>query len=198
MEMVELSDRLNDAEALIALQARQLKELEARQAKITLPDYSPQFEELKQLLSKQPVPSTPAGLAGQLEAIRATVSAIPRVLPVEHHHHVEDSARWFALGGLLLVLITAVSAGGCLSLYRENTRFSEHDVKYRLIRLYDPQVSLWADTVYRRDPKEVALHVGRLEEKQLLLRRAEELARQKQEEAAEAARKVEKLKDEVD
>lgn len=191
--MVELSDRLHTAEALLIKQGRQLKELEAAQAKDKPVDYAPYFEEIRQLLQQQPVSESSADLPAQLEALSKSMLALPKALPVEHHHHIEDSARYFALGAVGLLLITALAAGCCFSLYRQNTELAAHDLKYRLIRLYHPHLTQWADSVYERSPEKMPELVERLESRQLLIRQAAELARQKQEEAREAAQQLKRL-----
>ncbi|WP_276496856.1 hypothetical protein [Pontibacter litorisediminis] len=192
--MVELSDRLTDAEALLALQARQLRELEATQASSQQPDHSAALAEIRDLLRKAPPPEDFEALTAQLGAVQHTLSAIPRALPVEHHHHMEDSARWFIIGGLVLLLITALATGLCFSLYRENSRLEGRDVQYRLLGLYYPEATHWADSVYRSHPGNLRTFVEQEEARQGSLTQAEALAKRKEEEAREAARQVEKLR----
>ncbi|TPE39707.1 hypothetical protein [Pontibacter mangrovi] len=173
--MVELADRLTDAEALIALQARQLKELAVTQARTGQVDFTPLLDEIRQLLPERPAGTEASGeLATRLEAIERQLASFPRALPVEHHHHVEQQGRGWVMGGVLLLVFTFLLAGGGLYQYRENTKLAGHSIKYRLLRLYYPKATHWADSLYGLDPDQMPQLLERLEERQLTKRPAKE------------------------
>ncbi|ARS36146.1 hypothetical protein [Pontibacter actiniarum] len=196
METEELSERLTDAEALLALQDRRLKQVENREIKTpacNIPDYTASFEEIKQLLRTQHTALPILKIDAHLKALHKTISGIPKVLPVKHHHHLEDSALGFIGGGFVLLLLTAVSASLCFSLYRENSLLQERSLKYRLTRLYYPAITRWMDSTYSRSPDSTRQLVESLEARQQAILQAQELEKRKQEEAREATQKLEQL-----
>jgi hypothetical protein len=45
-------------------------------------------------------------------------------LPVEHHHYFEKT-KGFLIGGIGLLIVTAITVGLSFGLYRENTRMKK-------------------------------------------------------------------------
>ncbi|MEJ8802127.1 hypothetical protein [Pontibacter sp. H249] len=159
MNPEELEERLSDTERVLALHGKRLEKLEeqgkpapAQTVKKT-PDYSSQFEELKALIKRHDLGVQALQIYSQISSFRETITKLPKVLPVRHHHHFEDRSRAFVIGGFVCLLAAAISVGLCLSLYRENDRLQESDFKYRMIRKAYPEVINWVDSVYNHAPE---------------------------------------------
>jgi len=159
MKTEELEERLLDVERVLALQGKRLEKLEERTAPTPphvtkAPECSSQFEELKALLKRHDLSVQALQIYALIAAIQETVTKLPKVLPVRHHHHFEEKSRGFLIGGIVCLMVTAISAGLCLSLYRENSRLQENDMKYRMIRQAYPKAVHWADSAYNQNPEE--------------------------------------------
>lgn len=158
MKTEELEERLLDVEHVLALHGRRLEKLEEGTAPTPppaapVPDCSSRFEELKTLLKRHDLSAQALQIYAQIASFRDTISRLPKVLPVRHHHHFEDRSRGFVIGGIVCLLVTAISAGLCLSLYRENSRLRESEVRYRMIRQVFPDAAAWADSTYAQAPE---------------------------------------------
>jgi hypothetical protein len=89
----------------------------------------------------------------QLLRALKTLSELPKVLPVAQHHYFEDRSTGFLIGGMALLLVAAITVGLSFSLYRENIRMKENDIKFHMIRQSIPEAAKWADTTYHRNPE---------------------------------------------
>lgn len=116
------------------------------------------------------------------------------VTQVEHHHHFGNKSKWGLMGGIALLLITSIVSGLCYSLYQQNRRLHDNDVKLRMVRQGWPAAVRWADTTFYHDPQDAEKVIEKLEVKALALAEAEATAKQKQQEAKEAKSAVSKLK----
>jgi hypothetical protein len=163
----EIEERLADTERVLALHSKRLEKLEQQSSPAPAkpeqdnqeqtphaPDYSGQFEELKKLLRRQDLSVQALQVHALISSFRDTISKLPKVLPVRHHHHFEDKSRGFVTGGIILLVTTAVSAGLSFGLYRENSRLQESDIKLRIIRQTCPKAAIGADSVYHLAPEE--------------------------------------------
>src|SRR5688572_6484452 len=129
MKPEDLEDRLADTENVLALHGKRisnLEELETKQPKIKIPDYTHQFEELKTLVKQHSLAYSSLQIYAQITSFQKTISELPKVLPVEHHHYLTDKSKGFLIGGMALLLVSALSVGLSFGLYRENTRMKEN------------------------------------------------------------------------
>lgn len=162
MKVEELEERLLDVERVLALQGKRLEKLEEQEIltppqAAQAPDCSSQFEELKALLRRHDLSAQALQIYAQITSFRETISKLPKVLPVRHHHHFEDKSRGFVLGGIVCLLTAAISAGLCFSLFRENSILQGNNMKYRMIRQAYPEIVHWADSAYINALEEVKL-----------------------------------------
>ncbi|MDX5423445.1 MAG: hypothetical protein LPK07_03965 [Hymenobacteraceae bacterium] len=172
MKTEELEERLLDVERVLVLQGKRLEKLEQQTVSTPAqvartPDYSTQLEELKALVQRHDLGAQALQIYAQINSFRETISKLPKVLPVRHHHHFEDRSRGFILAGVMLLLITAITAGWCYSLYQENSRLQESEVRFRLIRQVYPEAARWADSTHTLNPEESAAWLKQQEAKQL-------------------------------
>lgn len=168
MKTEEMEERLLDVERVLALQGKRLEKLEKKPVPnppqiAQAPDCSSQFEELKALLKRHDLSVQALQIYALIASIQETVTKLPKVLPVRHHHHFEDRSRGFVIGGFLCLLTAAVSVGMCFSLFRENGMLEETDIKYRMIRQTFQEAAIWADSVYYSNPEETEQKVRLLE-----------------------------------
>ncbi|MDX5438722.1 MAG: hypothetical protein LPK03_16095 [Pontibacter sp.] len=171
MNTEELEERLADAERVLALHGKRLEKLEERETPAPpqfaeAPDYGAQFEELKALINRHDLSAQTLQIYAQIASFRDTITKLPKVLPVRHHHHFEDRSRVFVIGGIICLLTVAISVGLCLSLYRENSRLRDSDVKYRMIRQGYPDAGRRVDSIYHLNPEEAEGRVRQLESKE--------------------------------
>ncbi|MBD1398800.1 hypothetical protein H9Q13_16630 [Pontibacter sp. JH31] len=134
MKTEELEEHLLDVERVLVLQGRRLEKLEEGTEPtppqvVKAPDYGSQFEELKALLKRQDLSAQALQIYAQIASFRESITRLPKVLPVRHYHHFEYRSRGFVIGGGVCLLMTAISAGLCFSLYRENSRLQESNMK---------------------------------------------------------------------
>ncbi|WP_162055470.1 hypothetical protein [Pontibacter pamirensis] len=173
----ELEERMADTERVLALHGKRLEKLEQQtiserdkpeQANIGQAEQAPnpcaQFEELKKILRRQDLSVQALQVHTLISSFRDTISKLPKVLPVRHHHHFEDNSRGFVTGGIILLLTTAVSVGLSFGLYRENSRLVESGVKLKMIRQVYPGAALWVDSTFARNPEEAINLVEKLVE----------------------------------
>ena len=166
MKPEETEDRLADAENVLALHGKRITNLEERKPEpqqIKVPDYYSHFEELKTLLKEHSLAYSSLQIYAQITSFQKTISQLPKVLPVEHHHYFTDKSKGFLVGGMGLLLISALAVGLSFGLYRENTKLKENDIKFRMIRQSMPETATWADTTYSRDPEATEKILKKLE-----------------------------------
>jgi hypothetical protein len=161
-----LEDRLADTGNLSTLHGKRLSSLEERKAEpheIKVLDYNRHFEELKTMVRQHSLAYSSLQIYTQINSFQKTISELPKVLSVEHHHYFTDKSKGFLIGGMVLLLITALTVGLCFSLIRENNRLRENDIKFRMIRQSIPETARWVDTTYHRNPEAIEMMVKSLE-----------------------------------
>lgn len=177
-----MEERLADAEKVLALNVKRITTLEERKAEpqqIKVPDYYSHFEKLKTLVKQHSLAYSSLQIYAQINSFQKTISELPKVLPVEHHHYFTDKSKGFLISGIALLLVAALTVGLSFSLYRENTRIKENDIKFRMIRQSFPNTAKWADTTYHINPKAIESVVKKLETEQLNFIKAKSAAERK-------------------
>lgn len=159
MKTEELEERLLDVERVLALQGKRLDKLDewevsASPQEAPIHDCSSQLEELKALLLRHDLSAQALQIYAQISTFRETITGLPKVLPIRHHHHFEDNSRGLLIGGIVCLLTVAISAGLCLSMYRENGRLQENDAKYRMMQHAYPDATVKVDSIYSQAPDE--------------------------------------------
>jgi hypothetical protein len=130
----------------------------------------------------------------QITKIQDLRGGIPETVKVRHYHHFEDKSKGFIIGAVISLLVSAMTVGIALSMWKENGRLDENSVKFRVIRQGYPDVAYWADTLYYRKPEEIKQFIEQLEEEQLLTIRMQAIAREKANAARESTKNLRNLK----
>ena len=220
MKPEELMEKMDETQGVLILLSKRIEELAKKEVVPPhIPDYSQAFEELKSQLTdalKQPDQSaleevktdmaktlTRLGSIGflvkemvsQMERLEGRVKQLPKtVTEVKHHHHFENRSKWWLTGGIVLLLLISIVSGLYYSLYRENRRLHDNDVKFRMVRQNLPIATRWIDSAFYHDPQGAERDIEKQEAQALAVAQAEALARQKLQEAKEAKSAVRKLK----
>lgn len=169
MKPEELDDRIADTENVLALHCKRITYLEERKAEpqeVKVPDYTRHFEELKTMVRQHSLAYSSLQIFAQITSFQKTISELPKFIPVTHQHYFTDKSKALLVGGIVLLLTTAITAGLSFGLYRENNRLKENDIKFRMIRHSIPDAANWADTTYHRAPEATEKVLKRLEAEQ--------------------------------
>lgn len=108
---------------------------------------------------------------------------IPKEIPVRHHHHFDLRSKGFVISAVVLLLTTAITVGTACHLWRRNRELQANAVKFRMIRQARLDIAIWADSTYRKNPKEAERTTEALEEKAMANQAAEATAREREKEA---------------
>lgn len=222
MKPEELMEKMDETHGVLILLGKRIDELAKKEVvlpQVPIPDYSREFEELKSLVTrglKQPGKSAleeiktdmakesktlssigflTKALVERSEHLETLVKQLPKtVTQVKHHHHLDNKSKWLLASGIVLLLVTSIVSGLYYSLYRENRRLHDNDVKFRMVRQNLPIATRWIDSTFSLDPENEEKAVENKEAQAMELAEAEAIAKQKLQEAKDAKSAVRKLK----
>ncbi|RYY25143.1 MAG: hypothetical protein EOP41_05385 [Sphingobacteriaceae bacterium] len=222
MKPEELMEKMDETHEVLILLGKRIDELAKKEVvrpEIRIPDYSRELEELKSLVTRTPRQSGKSaleemkiyilevmnklgsvdfrtkGMTERFEHLDSLIGQLPKtVTQTQHHHHLGNGSKWMLAGLFVLSMVTSIICGFGYSLYRENARLHDNDVKLRMIRQRYPTAVQWADTTFYHDPQNAEKVTQELEAKALAIAEANATARQKQQEAEDAKSAVRKLK----
>ena len=183
--------------------------LEKREIK--LPDYTPNFEDLKKWLanhlpnhnesinelkatvSQHNLAYPATKIQAQLDEVKTIVESIPKIIPVKHSHYFDPKSKGWVLAGVILLIVTAISTGLNAHLWVENNRLQANDLKFRMLRQAYPVQANWAEQHYFNSPDTAERETIRLENEAEERSEAVDIANQKEREAKAAKQKLIKL-----
>lgn len=197
MKTRTIEERLEEQEEVLQLMLTKLQVLENRKTEfpeISIPDYSKQLEIMKKELLRVNHSYPVERIDQQLEKMRNLGNGIPEVIKVRRYHHFEDKSKGFITGAIVLLLMSALSVGIAISMWKENGTLNDNSVKFRVIRQGYPNVAYWADTTYHRDPEMITVLTEKLEAEQLAVAQAETVAREKTLDSKQKKRKLKLLR----
>jgi hypothetical protein len=111
----------------------------------------------------------------------------------KHHHHFNLQSRTFIISAAILLIVSAICVGIAVTNSGENNRLHVIDVKYRMVRQVNPEIAAWTDSIYYRNPELAEHETEKREAHELVLKDAEALLKQKQQETKTARNLLKKL-----
>jgi hypothetical protein len=168
---------------------KKVNELEKRE--ITFPDYTPQFEELKAIITKKAVQYPTEHIQRQLDELQSKISIIPEVIPVRHH--LAPKSKRLLSSIVILILSSAISVCIAISMLIRNRELKAGADKFFMVRQKDPDMARWADTTYQADPHKAMAEADSLEATAADLAAAQREANEKQQASELARKKLEAL-----
>ncbi len=168
---------------------KKVNELEKREIKF--PDYSPQFEELKTIISEKAVQYPTEQIQRQLDELRSKVGVIPKVIPVRHYLDLKSKGL---LSGLAILLLSSAAAVGIsVTMLIQNQKLKASADKFFMVRQSHADIARWADTTYQADPTGAMAEADSLESAAADLATALREANEKHQASELARQKVEAL-----
>ena len=149
------------------------------------------LNEINTQLKKQPSGQL---LTAQINGLQKSIEAISQQSEVKHHHHFDLQSRGFIISAAILLIVSAISVGIAVTNSGENNRLHAMDVKYRMVRQINPEVAAWTDSIYHQNPELAEQETEKREAHELVIRDAEALLKQKQQETKNAQNLLKKLK----
>jgi len=168
---------------------KKVNELEKREIKF--PDYTPQFEELKAIITEKAVQYPTEQIQRQLEELQTKISVIPKVIPVSHY--LDLKSKGLLSGVAILLLSSAIAVGLSITMLIENQKLKASADKFFMIRQSHSSIALWADTTYQTDASRAMAEADSLETAAADLAAAQREANDKQQASELARQKLEAL-----
>ncbi|MBE9460588.1 hypothetical protein ACFP1I_21870 [Dyadobacter subterraneus] len=194
--MKKIEEQLEGIEEILSVLIKKTSAIEGLiQRSDQVPDATnnDMIAEIKSHVLKLPTANV---LLGTLTAIQKNIQFIPRETKVENYHHFDLKSKGFIISAAILLIVSTLCIGMAVSSFRENSRLQASDLKYRMIRQVYPGIGAWADSTYFRDPQSAESETQKLEARELVLKDAEKLLKQKQQETENAQNILKKLRKE--
>jgi hypothetical protein len=147
--------------------------------------------EVNMYLKEQPPTEV---LVSQISNLHNSIKTFPQQSRVKHHHHFDLQSRGFIISAAILLVVSAISVGIAVTNSRENNRLQSSDVRFRMIRQVNPEIVAWTDSIYYKNPERAEQETIKREAHEMVLKDAEALLKQKQEETKNAQNFLKKLK----
>ncbi|MCE7044594.1 hypothetical protein [Dyadobacter sp. CY312] len=147
--------------------------------------------EVNMYLKEQPPTEV---LVSQISNLHNSIKTFPQQSRVKHHHHFDLQSRGFIILAAILLIVSAISVGIAFTSMRENNRLQSSDVRLRMIRQVNPEVVAWTDSIYYKNPELAEQETIKREAHEMVLKDAEALLKQKQQETKNAQNFLKKLK----
>jgi hypothetical protein len=159
-----------------------------------LPDYNKTIEELKATISQHNLEYPAAKIQAQLDEVKTIVENIPKIIPIKHSHYFDPKSKGWVIAGVVLLIVTAISTGLNAHLWVENNRLQANDIKFRMLRQVYPIQANWAEQHYFNNPDTAENETIRLENEAKERSEAVDIANEKEREAKAAKEKLIRLK----
>ena len=203
----ELQTAVKDQQEIVVLMDKRVQQLEKQQSETK--DYSAELADIVKKLESNIQDETLVGLKASilkhakatdslvtaLEEQKKLISEMPQKAKMTVEHRLTGRQRPYIITGAILVLVSVLSLFASFQLWRSNSALHDSDTKIRMVRLLYPQVSLDIDSIYNNNPKQLKIWVKQEEERLLVLRKAEENAKQSTEQAERAKKELQRLKE---
>lgn|SRR5690606_8579794 len=207
MNEQELQTAVKDQQEIVVLMDKRVQQIEKQQSETK--DYSEELAQINKKLEHIVKDETLVGLkASILKHIEATghlvtalderkklIGEMPQKTKMTVEHRITGRQRPYIITGAVLMLVSVLSLFVSFQLWRSNSALHDSDIKFRMVRLFYPQVSLDIDSIYNNNPKQLKIWVKQEEERLLAIRKAEENAKQSTEQAERAKEELKSLKE---
>ena len=207
MNEQELQTAVKDQQEIVVLMDKRVQQIEKQQSETK--DYSEELAQINKKLEHIVKDETLVGLkASILKHIEATghlvtalderkklIGEMPQKTKMTVEHRITGRQRPYIITGAVLMLVSVLSLFVSFQLWRLNSALHDSDIKFRMVRLFYPQVSLDIDSIYNNNPKQLKIWVKQEEERLLAIRKAEENAKQSTEQAERAKEELKSLKE---
>lgn len=147
--------RLEELEEVLQRTLNKVQELENRKIElpeIRIPDYMPQFCELKENISQHNLAYPAMQIQAQILELKKSIAYLPKRIPIQHYYHFTDRSKGSIIAAMVLLITCAFSVGIAMGLWKENRKLKEHSVKFRMIRQAFPKATDWSDKMYYKYP----------------------------------------------
>jgi hypothetical protein len=194
--MKKIEEQLEGIEEILSVLIKKTSAIEGLIQRLDqIPDTTnnDMITEIKSHVLKLPTANV---LLGTLTAIQKNIQFIPKETKVENYHHFDLKSKGFIISAAILLIVSTLCIGIAVSAFRENNRLQKSDVKYRMIRQVYPGIGAWADSAYFRDPQSAESETQKLEAREFVLKDAEKLLKQKEQETKSAQNLLKKLRKE--
>ena len=195
--MNELEEKVAMLEELVQEFLKRIETVETTMPEFLrtfLEQYKQTIEKIGEMIEAASKRYDEAKIQRQIDELGRLIAAAPKVVDVRNHHHFGAWSKNLIIGLATCFIAMSLSVGAALHLYSENSRLSENDIKYRMVRQYYPQVAVWAERKYAHDPDSARVDVERMEVEQEALRLAEEIEKKKRAELIESKNNAEALR----
>ncbi len=158
--------RLEEMEEVLQRTLNKVQELEnskSEQSAIRIPDYTPQFNDLKENIARHNLAYPAMQIQAQILELKKSITSLPKRIPIQHYYHFTDRSKGSIIAGMILLITCAFLVGIVISLWKENRTLSENSVKFRMIRQAYPKVTRWADMTYHQNPVAIKQMIDSLE-----------------------------------
>ena len=192
--MKKIEEQLDAIEEVLTQLVRKISAAEDqnKNQKVTPDDsVSIMLTEINSQLKKQPSGQL---LITQINGLQKKMETISQQSQVRHHHHFDLQSRGFIISAAILLIVSAISVGIAVTISGENNRLHAMDVKYRMVRQINPQIAAWTDSIYYHNPELAEQETEKREAHELVIKDAEALLKQKQQEIKNAQNLLKKLK----
>ncbi|MGY3054152.1 hypothetical protein ACVWYG_002355 [Pedobacter sp. UYEF25] len=142
-----------------------------------IPNYEKQLSKILEVLADQEQIENLEKINKQLQLLVKNVPAIPKVIPVRHHHNFDLRSRPYFIGAAIVFITMALAFGGLLFLGFDRKELTREAEKFRVVRGSDPLMALAIDSLYLQDRESLMEKAEKeiLEREQLLTAQAKEL-----------------------
>lgn len=191
--MKKIEEQLESIEEVLMHLVRKISAVEEhnKNQKVAPDDsISVMLNEINTQLKKQPPGQM---LTTQINGLQKSIETISQQSQVKHHHHFDLQSRGFIVSAAILLIVSAISVGIAVTNSDENNRLHTMDVKYRMVRQVNPEIAAWTDSIYHKNPRLAEQETEKREAHELVLKDAEALLKQKQQETKPARNLLKKL-----
>jgi hypothetical protein len=152
MNTQEIQEQLRDNQEVLVSHAERLGSLEKKgtiMKEAPAPDYSIDLAEIKQIVKEVAKAATPAKQAEELTLIvNSLLAKMPEKVKTIIEYRLTGATKSVLVSGACAILILIASVSLNISLWRDNDRLENSDIKLNLLRQKYPAMGLWTDSAY--------------------------------------------------